>query len=111
MTAIFIVSEPPHGYHALRLAGSLSVDGHHACVFPMAGAIWAGVAGPFGANAYTNRAARSSALLGSEAEVETRGLGVETCGVPGPAMLLETRSRALPDPAEWVAGSNRVLTF
>ncbi|MFQ3587433.1 MAG: DsrE family protein [Fimbriimonadaceae bacterium] len=115
MTALLILSEPPHGsdrpYHALRLAGALQAAGHHVRIFLMSDAVWTGVAGQSGANEDTNLAGRLSALLESGAEVKACGLCVETRGAQGAAMVAGIQSAGLPDLVEWVALSDRVLTF
>lgn len=115
MTVLIVVSEPPHGsdrpYHALRLAGALQVAGHHVRVFLMSDAVWTGAAGQSGANADTNLAARLGVLLESGVEVKACGLCVETRGLQGSAMVPGIQSATLPDLAEWVTDSDRVLTF
>lgn len=114
MAYLVIVSEAPYGsdrvYTALRLAAALQARGP-VRVFLLCDAVVTAADGQSAADPDINLGGRLHALIAGGAEVKVCGLCVETRGLHHAKLIPGVAMGSMPELAEWVESSERVVSF
>ncbi|MBR9998467.1 MAG: DsrE family protein [Cyclobacteriaceae bacterium] len=114
---LIIINDPAYGtekaYNALRLANQLGKEYSQVeiRIFLMADAVTCAVAGQITPNGYYNIERMLRFSIGKGAKVKICGSCLDSRGLKSAPLIDGTRISTMPEMTEWVADSDKVVTF